>query len=85
MVREEQADVLKKLNAIPEASREQLAEAEAELGSLQASSKVLSVKNEKNSERERAGNETPRSIRRPSDFRRTPSGPLRSTTEDRGT
>ena len=46
-VRDEQEDVLKKLNTIPEASREQLAEAEAELGSLQASSKVLNAKSEK--------------------------------------
>ena len=47
VVREEQEDVLKKLDALPEASREQLAEAEAELGSLQASSQALSLKNEK--------------------------------------
>ena len=47
VVRDEQEDVLKKLNTIPEASREQLAEAEAELGSLQASSKVLNAKSEK--------------------------------------
>ncbi len=47
VVREEQANVLNKLNVLPEASREQLAEAEAGLGSLQASSKVLSVKSEK--------------------------------------
>ena len=46
-VRDEQEDVLKKLNTIPEASREQLAEAEAELGSLQASSKMLNAKSEK--------------------------------------
>ena len=46
-VKEEQEEVLKKLNTIPAASREQLAEAEAEFGSLQASSKVLSIKNEK--------------------------------------
>ncbi len=47
VVREEQGDVLNKLNVLPEASREQLAEAEAGLGSLQASSNALSVKNEK--------------------------------------
>ena len=47
VVREEQTDVLNKLNVLPEASREQLAEAEAELGSLQASSQALSLKNEK--------------------------------------
>ena len=46
-VREEQTDVLNKLNVLPEASREQLAEAEASLGSLQASSQALSLKNEK--------------------------------------
>ena len=46
-VKDEQEGVLKRLNTIPEASREQLAEAEAELGSLQASSQALSVKNEK--------------------------------------
>ena len=40
-------DVLNKLNVLPEASREQLAEAEAGLGSLQASSQALSLKNEK--------------------------------------
>ena len=47
VVREAQADVLNKLEVLPEASREQLAEAEAGLGSLQASSNALSVKNEK--------------------------------------
>ena len=47
VVREEQADVLNKLNTIPEASREQLTAAEVELGGLQASSKILSVKDEK--------------------------------------
>lgn len=47
VVKEEQAEVLTKLNAIPEASREKLAEAEAELGSLQASSNVLSLKSKK--------------------------------------
>jgi len=47
MVKEEQADVLNKLNVLPEASREQLAEAEAGLGSLQASSNALSVKSER--------------------------------------
>ena len=46
-VKDEQADVLNKLNAIPEASREQLTAAEIELGGLQAASKVLSAKNEK--------------------------------------
>ena len=46
-VKNEQEEVLKKLNTIPEASREQLTAADAELSSLQASSKVLSVKNEK--------------------------------------
>ena len=46
-VKDEQEGVLKRLNAIPEASREQLAEAEAELDSLQASSQALSLKNEK--------------------------------------
>ena len=46
-VKDEQEGVLKRLNIIPEASREQLAEAEAELGSLQASSQALSLKNEK--------------------------------------
>ena len=46
-VREEQEEVLKRLNTIPEASREQLAEAEAGLGSLQASFQALSLKNEK--------------------------------------
>ena len=46
-VKDEQADVLNKLNAIPEASREQLTAAEVELGGLQAASKVLSAKNEK--------------------------------------
>ena len=47
VVGEEQEQVLRKLEAIPGASREQLAEAEAELGSLQASSQALSLKNEK--------------------------------------
>ena len=46
-VKDEQADVLNKLNAIPEASREQFTAAEVELGGLQAASKVLSAKNEK--------------------------------------
>ncbi len=46
-VKDEQEAVSKKLNTIPEASREQLAEAEAELGSLQASSKMLNIKNKK--------------------------------------
>ncbi|RKU05568.1 hypothetical protein C6502_21800 [Candidatus Poribacteria bacterium] len=46
-VRDEQEEVLNRLNTIPAASREQLAEVEAELGSLQASSQALSLKNEK--------------------------------------
>ena len=46
-VQAEQEEVLKRLNTIPEASREQLAEAETELGSLQASFQALSLKNEK--------------------------------------
>ena len=46
-VRVEQEEVLKKLNAIPAASREQLTTAEVELDSLQAASKVLSAKDEK--------------------------------------
>ena len=47
MVREEQTDVLNKLNVLPEASREQLAEAEAELGNLGASANALSTKSDK--------------------------------------
>ena len=46
-VKDEQEEVLKKLNTIPEDSREQLTAAEVELGRLQAASKVLSAKNEK--------------------------------------
>ena len=46
-VKNEQEEVLKKLNTIPEASHEQLTAADAELGRLQAASKVLSAKNEK--------------------------------------
>ena len=47
VVKDEQAEVLNKLNTIPEASREQLTAAEVELGGLQATSKVLNAKNEK--------------------------------------
>ncbi len=43
----EQEEVLKKLNTIPEASREQLTAAEAERDSLQVSSNALSAKSEK--------------------------------------
>ena len=46
-VEAEQEDVLKQLNALPEATREKLAETEAELGSLQTSSNALSLKDEK--------------------------------------
>ena len=46
-VKDEQEEVLKKLNTIPEDSREQLTAAEVELDRLQAASKVLSAKNEK--------------------------------------
>ena len=46
-VKAEQEKVLKKLSAIPAASREQLTTAEVELDRLQAASKVLSTKDEK--------------------------------------
>ena len=46
-VKEEQEEVLRKLTAIPEASREQLTAAKTELGRLQASSNALGVKSEK--------------------------------------
>ena len=47
VVKAEQTEVLNKLNVLPEASREQLAEAEAGLGSLGASANALSTKSEK--------------------------------------
>ena len=46
-VKEEQVDVLNKLNTIPEATCEQLVAVEAELGNLHASTNALSMKNEK--------------------------------------
>ena len=46
-VKEEQVDVLNKLNTIPEASHEQLVVVKAELGNLHASTNTLSMKNEK--------------------------------------
>ena len=46
-VKEEQEEVLSKLTAIPEASREQLTAAEAELDLLQASSNALGMKSQK--------------------------------------
>ena len=46
-VKDEQEEVLKKLNTVPEASREQLTAAKAELGSSQASANALSVESEK--------------------------------------
>ena len=47
VVKEEQEQVLRKLDAIPGASREQLAEADVELGNLEVSSEALSAKDEK--------------------------------------